>query len=107
MKHIIAFLYKKWFFLAPAIMLFLAIPDIWSYGYYQILRIVVSIVAGYVIYLTYENGQKLFMIIMIAVLITFNPFFPVYFEKEVWAVIDAVVAIIFLISSFMVKTKHT
>ena len=43
--------------LAAAVMLLLAIPSIWPYGYFVILRWVVAGSAAYIAYLAYEANR--------------------------------------------------
>jgi hypothetical protein len=85
---------NNWFTVLAAIMLLLAIPSIWPYSYYQILRWVVAIVACYNAYTAYESKQNNWLIIMIGIAILFNPIAPIYFEKSTWVVMDIIGAIV-------------
>mgnify|MGYP004168233471 FL=1 len=70
-----------------SIMLFLAVLPLGS-GYYDLLRIVVSIAAAVNIY----RGSYIF----IPILILFNPIIPVYlYDKSVWAIIDICSGLVF------------
>ena len=65
-----------------SIMLFIAVLPLGS-GYYDLLRIVVSVAAAVSIF----RGSLIF----IPILILFNPIIPVYiYDKAVWAIIDIV-----------------
>ena len=75
-------------------MLLLAIPSIWPYGYYQLLRWVVCSVGVFNAYKAHEQGHEVLMVTMVLVAILFNPIVPITLAKEVWATFDLIVAII-------------
>lgn len=86
-------------------MLILAIPPIWPYGYYILLRLVVSGVAVYAIYVGYNVDLRTIPVILGIIALLFNPIIPIYLKKEVWIVIDIIVAIVFLITIFILRKK--
>ena len=90
--------------LAAAVMLLLAIPSIWPYGYFVILRWVVA-GSAYIAYLAYEANRTAWIWTMAIVAILFNPIFPVHLTKEIWIVIDLAVAIIFLSFALIGKKR--
>ena len=68
-------------------MLFIAVLPLGS-GYYDLLRIVVSVAAAVSIF----RGSLIF----IPILILFNPIIPVYiYDKAVWVIIDIVSGLVF------------
>lgn len=85
------------------IMLLLAIPSIWPYGYYQLLRWIILGIGAYLGYLSIKKENITWAIIMSIIAITFNPFFPFYLDKEVWIVIDFIASILFLTSIWKIK----
>ncbi len=91
------------FTILAGIILLLAIPSIWPYSYYQILRWVVAIVAGYGAYIAHESKQNNWMFIMIGIAILFNPIAPIHFEKSTWAFLDFVTAIVMFYSVNKIK----
>ena len=76
------------------VMLLLAIPSMWSYAYYQLLRWVVCSVAGYNAYSAYNLQKKNWVFIMSAIAILFNPISPIFLDKETWIILDIVVGVI-------------
>lgn len=86
-------------------MLFLAIPKL-PYGYYILLRWVVTISALFSVWVAYDSEDKFWLFLMGGIAILFNPIIPVHFTKEIWVVIDIVVAILFLVSIFTIKPKR-
>ena len=85
-------------------MLLLAIADL-PYGYYTILRIIVTIVAGITAFIASEQDNEIWMILFGAIAILFNPIIPIYLDKDTWVVIDVIVAILFGLSTFTVKAE--
>ncbi len=71
-------------------------------GYYTFLRIVVSIGAGLVIVMEYENGLNFWVIAFGLILIVFNPILPIYLHNKAhWVPIDIISAIMFIVRSFI------
>lgn len=77
-------------------MALMASADTWPYGFYQLLRIVVSGTAAYVVVQT-VNRRQFWPWVMGGVAILFNPILPISFTREEWQPIDFGVAIVFLI----------
>jgi hypothetical protein len=85
------------------IMLLLAIPTFWPYGYYILLRWMITISAVFLLSLAYESKKTFWLFSMGIIAILFNPIIPVYLNKETWVMIDLIVAILFLVSIFKIK----
>lgn len=73
------------------------------YGYYTILRFVVTGVAAYSAYISVNQKKKIWTWSFGIITILFNPFVPIHLDKDTWAVIDVLVAIFFIVSLFFVK----
>ncbi|WP_042722814.1 DUF6804 family protein [Flavobacterium sp. B17] len=74
--------------------------------YYTFLRILVSVAALLVLYITLSAKQHYFSIIFLVVLILFNPVFPIYlFRKSLWIPIDTITGIVFLLITFVDKLE--
>lgn len=84
-------------------MLLLAIPAIWPYGYFQILRWVVASVALYNAYISYELKKSQWMFIMIAIAILFNPIAPIFLQKQTWVILDLITSILMFVSIIKIK----
>ena len=99
--------YKKMVSIIAIIMLLLAIPSgIWPYGYYILLRWVVTGAALFVLWIAYELKKKTWPWIMGAIAILFNPIASIYLDKGTWVIIDIIVAVLFLVSMFKIKQKN-
>ncbi len=70
-------------------------------GYYTLLRIVVCITAGIVIYSEFQSALTVWIIVFGIMAILFNPIIPVYLDnKGAWIPIDLICGIICLIKAF-------
>ena len=95
--------YKNIASVISVILLLLAIPAIWPYGYYILLRWIVSLSAVFLLWLAYELKKTFWLFLMGIVVILFNPIIPIHLDKETWIVIDFIVAILFLVSIFKIR----
>jgi len=73
------------------------------YGFYIILRLVITIVAIFSIIELKKEGSQLWCF-FIGVAILFNPIFPIYLSKNIWMPIDLIVAGSFV--WMIIKQKH-
>lgn len=87
------------------IMLLLAIPSMWPYGFYQLLRWVVSVVAISNAYQTYKLNLEQWTITMIAIAILFNPIAPITFLKGTWVLFDLITAVVMFVMASKFKNK--
>ncbi len=88
----------------PIIMLLFALIDN-PYGYYQILRWVVMLSAGYTAFILYERKDEAWTWIFVGIAILFNPIIPIYLSREIWSVIDVIAAVLFGINMWLLKNK--
>jgi len=65
------------------------------YFYYQLLRIVVTVVAAIYAYKFYEDNQMAKVITFGVIVLIWNPIFPIYMDKSAWMIIDIVGAVVF------------
>ena len=73
------------------------------YVYYQILRWVITGVTGYSAYLAYKHEKITWTWIFGIIAILYNPIAPIHLDKEIWSIIDIIVAAIILTSIFKMK----
>ena len=76
------------------IMLLLAIPSIWPYAYFQILRIIVTVTSALNAYTAYKSKDTTWLWIMGIIAVFFNPIAPVYMQKESWITADLIAAVL-------------
>lgn len=97
----------KWLSVLLGVLLILAIPSgFWPYGYYILLRWVISFSAIYLGYKFYESKTISWALILWSIAFLFNPFLPVYLDKGIWVTIDLISAIIFFISTTAIKKNE-
>jgi len=87
----------NWIPLAVSIAMLVASAGDWPYGFYQLLRIVVTGTAVYVV-AQVVNRRQFWPWIMGGVAILFNPILPISLTREQWQPIDFGVAVIFVIA---------
>lgn len=83
--------------MAAAIMLIFAVAPL-PYGYYVLLRWVVTAIAVWSAVVEWQSGRDSWAWVFGFVAFGFNPIAPVFFDREVWLVIDLAVAATFLAS---------
>jgi len=85
-------------------MLLLALAD-WPYGYYILLRFVVCGSAAFVAYLGYLSKKQWIIWTFGIVAFLFNPIIKIHLDRELWAFIDVIVAVVFIVNIFILKPK--
>ena len=77
------------FLVVPGVMLIVAAFPL-PYGYYTLLRLVVTVCSGVLCFAYFKNSSAWYILFgMVALL--FNPLFPVHLDKVIWAVLDLVI----------------
>ncbi len=86
------------------ILLILAIPSgFWPYGYYVLLRWIITGSALIFTYSFYESKIAHWALVFGGIAFLFNPIFPIYLDKQTWVIIDLIVSIIFFVSSAAIR----
>ena len=78
--------------LIPAAMLLLARSGHRRYGYFVLLRLVVSISAALLASIAHRQNAAGWMWAMIGILVLFNPLLPIHLQRDAWRVIDLATA---------------
>lgn len=77
-----------------------------QYSYYTFVRWVVLASSIYFAYKSYDNKHIGLVIYFSTVAILFNPFYPFWFQKATWHLIDYIVATITFGTIYFDWTKH-
>jgi len=93
----------KWLAVIAGVLLLLAIPTGWPYGFYVLLRWTITGSALVIAYGFYESKIAHWALVFGGIAFLFNPIFPIYLDKQTWVIIDLIVAIIFFVSSGVVR----
>jgi hypothetical protein len=100
-------LYQRFPTMIPSIvsaaMLALAVPPIWPYLYYQILRWVVCGLSIYSATISYGKKSKVLLVAYALIAILFNPIAPFRLSKTTWSVIDGIFAAVFVALIWFVR----
>ena len=88
--------------LGLAIMLLLCLLPL-PYGYYTLVRFVAMVVFAVMAYEYYEQKNTLFCVVAVALALLFQPFQKVALGREIWNVVDVIVAILLIIQWFIQK----
>jgi len=88
-----------------AIMLLVALTSL-PYGYYTVLRWVVTIIAAISAFDAYSKEKAPWAWAFGGIMILFNPFVPIHLNRGIWTPIEIVTAMIFLTSIGAVKCKE-
>ena len=82
-----------------AAMLLLGVFPSWSYGYYDLLRLVVCGSAGYIAWFAKQQKSERLLWIMGFVAVLYNPFVPVYLDRGLWSLLNLAGAAVFWITA--------
>ena len=95
------------FLLIPAVLLIIAPLVSFPYGFYTLLRLIVSITSGFIIYQSYKGagGVNEISIIFALILILYNPFIPVHLSREIWMPINFITSGIYFYGFYKIKKK--
>jgi len=95
------------FLLIPAVLLIIAPFVSFPYCFYTLLRLIVSITSGFIIYHSYKGagGVNEISIIFALILILYNPFVPVHLSREIWMPINFITSGIYFYGFYKIKKK--
>ena len=93
------------FFLIPAALLIIAPLVSFPYGFYTLLRLIVSVTAGFIIYYSYKGAKGIneITVIFSLILILYNPIIPVHLNREIWMPINFVTSGIYIYGFYKIK----
>lgn len=75
------------------------------YGYYQLVRFLALIGFGFLAYQSYKAKDELSSFIYVGLGLLFQPFFKITLGRELWNIVDIVVAIGLIVSIIKSKKK--
>lgn len=95
----------RWPAIISGILLVLAIPTGWPYGYYIFLRWVIFISSIALANGFYKSGLTAWVFTFGALAFLFNPIVPIHLNKSSWVAIDLVAAMLFFVSAYSIKKE--
>ncbi len=80
-----------------AILFFICLTNM-PYGYYQLVRFVALVGFAILAYYANESGNKIEVILFIALAILFQPIVKIALGRNIWNIIDVIVGVALLLS---------
>ena len=96
----------RWLSVVSGVLLILAIPSGWLYGYYVFLRWAIFVSAIVVANGFHKAKLMAWVFVFGALAFLFNPIVPIYLNKASWVGIDLVAAMLFFIAAYSIKRKN-
>lgn len=87
-----------------SVLLLLCLFDM-PYGYYQFVRLIAGICFAYFAYAAYEEKKEIQVLLYIGLAILFQPFLKISLGRELWNIIDVLVAVGLLVFAFLIKNR--
>lgn len=75
------------------------------YGYFVYIRLISTIVFGYLIYDFYQREEKIKCVIAALLFVLFQPIIKIPLGREIWVVIDIIVALL-LVGEILWERKN-
>ena len=76
-------IYQSVSLIAAGVAALIAVPSIWPYGVYQLVRWVICLSAGYNAYQQGVKEKYFWASTFVFIAILFNPIAPIHFDKEI------------------------
>ena len=73
------------------------------YGFYTIVRLAMTVISGYLAYDYYTHNKKELAVTFSIIAVLFQPFIKLALGREIWQIVDVVVAILLLILAIRKK----
>ncbi|MFA4907250.1 MAG: DUF6804 family protein [archaeon] len=88
------------------VFLFLAMIEGWPYGFFTLLRLVVFGTTVYLSWLACKSKKQAWIWIFGFIALVFNPLIPLHLGRDLWVVVDLLVAVFLIISIFVLNYQR-
>lgn len=95
---------KTYLLVACALLLIAVMPM--PYGYYQFLRIAITLVVSINAFELYNKNKSTLLVMFVSIIILYNPIIPVHLSKETWMPINLLTAVFLGVFAFVHKNKE-
>jgi hypothetical protein len=95
---------KTYLLIACALLLIAVAPM--PYGYYQFMRIVVTLVASINAFELYNKSKSVLFVVFVSIIILYNPIIPIHLNKETWMPINLITVVFFGVFALVHKNKE-
>jgi hypothetical protein len=75
------------------------------YGYFQLVRFIAFLSFGFLAYISYQENNNLFTSIYVSLAILFQPLMKLALGREIWNIVDVIVALFLVASIFFKNTS--
>ena len=76
------------------------------YGYYELVRFTSMIIFGWLAYKNHKLGKSNEAIAYISLAVLFQPIFKIYLGREIWVIVDIIVATFLVYSAISLRVKQ-
>lgn len=96
-SRLVSLRHHKSLWIVPTVLLGAALLP-WPYGYYQLLRLAVCVVSGWIAYEQWKHDDAVsgWVVAFGGLALLYNPVMPVHLSREVWSVLNLSSAALFL-----------
>ena len=95
---------KTYLFIGCALLLIAILPM--PYGYYEFMRIVITLVASINAFELYKTNKSVLLVVFVSIIILYNPIFAIHLNKAVWIPINILTGLFFGVSALVHKNKE-
>lgn len=88
-----------------AVLLLLCLAKM-PYGYYTLVRFITTVIMGCNAFVFYQNNNTLGAVAAASVALLFQPFFKIYLGRDLWNIVDVILAIVLLVYTIAIALKH-
>jgi hypothetical protein len=95
---------KTYIFIVCALLLIAVAPM--PYGYYQFMRIAITLVSSMTAFELYNKNKSLLLVVFVSVIIIYNPIIPIHLNKVIWIPINLLTAVFLGVFALVHKNKE-
>ena len=97
-SRLVALRHHKSLWLAPAVLLTGALLP-WPYGYYELLRLAVCAVSGWIAYEQWRHDDAVsgWVVAFGGMAMLYNPLMPIHLTREIWSMLNLASALVFVL----------
>lgn len=94
---------ENWLKVVAVALVLGALSPLFPYAYYQLMAWIVSGASIMTAMQARDQKKTFLMWLFIFVAVVFNPLAPLYLRADIWQIADIVVAILFILSFFLIR----
>jgi hypothetical protein len=95
----------KVYIIIVCVLLLIAVAPM-PYGYYQFMRIAITLVASINAFELYNKNKSVLLVVFVSIIILYNPIIPIHLNKETWMPINLLTAVFLGVFALVHKNKE-